>query len=146
MYGHDKATISVQIYKLLSSWFSLLMFCITIKDMSCLSKQIYFIYQERRRKQLLLILLLYLYIRKKSIIKRKHRHWVHDIFKQRKIYGAHNHLMKDLELDKEHFMKYFRLSKAQFVYVYEKIREDIVKYGVSRESISTRQRLAICLR
>ena len=54
--------------------------------------------------------------------------------------------MTDLELDEEHFMKYFRLSKSQFEYVHKKIQEDIVKHGISRESISTRQRLAICLR
>ena len=115
--------------------------------MAFLSKLICFAYQERRRKNLfLLTLLLYSYIRKKSVLKRKHRYWVHNIFKRRKIYGAHNHLMTDLELDEEHFMKYFRLSKSQFEYVLEKIQEDIVKHGISRESISTRQRLAIYLR
>ena len=78
--------------------------------------------------------------------KRKHRLWVHGIIKKRNQCGEYNHLVQELQLDGEKFKQYFRLSREQFAQVLFYVEADLVKYCMSREVISPRQRLAICLR
>jgi hypothetical protein len=73
--------------------------------------------------------------------------WVHPINRKRKFYGEYHHLMSDLEADSERFITYFRLSPEQFNEVLELVDSDIRKDDTNfRESISSRERLAICLR
>ncbi|KAG8323720.1 hypothetical protein J6590_001466 [Homalodisca vitripennis] len=74
-------------------------------------------------------------------------HWVHPINKKRRMFGEYHHLMHDLEADDEKFRTYFRLNKEQFDEVLDLIDQDIKKEDTTfRESITSRERLAICLR
>lgn len=73
--------------------------------------------------------------------------WVHPINKKRRLYGEYHHLMNDLELDDDRFRGYFRLDREQFAEVLSFIDEDIKKEDTNyREAITSKERLAICLR
>ena len=41
------------------------------------------------------------------VAKRKHRYWIHPILNKRKEYGAFYHLVRELEPDKEKYLKVF---------------------------------------
>ncbi|KAG8300817.1 hypothetical protein J6590_067088 [Homalodisca vitripennis] len=74
-------------------------------------------------------------------------HWVHPINQRREQCGEYHHLMKDLELDDDRFTKYFRLSKPEYEEILTLICNDISKKDTNyRRCISSRERLAICLR
>ena len=110
-------------------------------NMTCFSKLNYLLSRRRRKRRLLLALALYFHVTRNIRIRRQDRYWVHSIITRRRVYGAHNHLMCDLELDGEQFVSYFRLFKQQFEYVHNVIKDDIVKQNVSRETISPRHLL-----
>lgn len=74
-------------------------------------------------------------------------HWVHPINQRRRRYGEYHHLMQDLELDDERFRTYFRLTRNEFEEVLNLIDSDISKKDTNyREAISSKERLAVCLR
>lgn len=78
--------------------------------------------------------------------KREHRWWVHAILQGRREHGTYAHLVQELALDSAKFHQYFRMSKDQFGHVLGLVEERLTKRCLSREVISARQRLAICLR
>ena len=79
-------------------------------------------------------------------VQRTHRWWVHDILKKRKEHGAYYHLVKELNMDAERFQQYFRVTKDQFTYLEREVSPHLLKYCRTREVISPRERLALCLR
>lgn len=91
------------------------------------------------------LLLLCLLLRKKNR-KRKHRWWIHQIYQNRLQYGTFYHLIKELELDDDRFVKYFRLNKQQFKQVLLLVEPHLAKKNLTRQSISPKQMLAVCLR
>ena len=92
------------------------------------------------------ILLLYWYSTKRKV-KGKRRWWVHDIIQKRKEYGEYHRLVKELELDEERFYQYFRMSKDQFKLILDLVEPHITKTDTQlRDSITPRERLAICIR
>lgn len=79
--------------------------------------------------------------------KRKRRFWVHKINKNREKYGAFHVLMRELEADRSRYHMYFRMDKEQFDYLHNIIKDKIKKRNTTfRKCISTRERLAVCLR
>ena len=50
------------------------------------------------------------YAKRLRVAKRKHRFWIHPILNERKEYGAFYHLVRELELDEEKYIEYFRMS------------------------------------
>ena len=78
--------------------------------------------------------------------KRRHRWWVHPILQNRNQHGAYHHLVQELQLHEEKFQEYFRLSREQFAMVLWHVGPYLAKHSTSREAISPRQRLAICMR
>ena len=50
------------------------------------------------------------YAKRLRVVKRKHRFWIHPILNKRKEYGACYHLVRELELDEEKYIEYFRIS------------------------------------
>lgn len=84
--------------------------------------------------------------RKKNQVKRrKHRFWVHDIFKKRKEYGEFHHLFPDLLKDDAKFFQYFRMSQHKFFELLNKLRYS-KKYTPFREPVSCEERLALTLK
>ena len=53
------------------------------------------------------------YAKRLRVAKRKHRFWIHPILNKRKEYGAFYHLVRELELDEEKYIEYFRMSPQQ---------------------------------
>ena len=53
------------------------------------------------------------YAKRLRVAKRKHRFWIHPIFNKRKECGAFYHLVRELELDEEKYIEYFRMSLQQ---------------------------------
>ena len=53
------------------------------------------------------------YAKRLRMAKRKHRFWIHPILNKRKEYGASCHLVRELELDEEKYIEYFRMSPQQ---------------------------------
>ena len=53
------------------------------------------------------------YAKRLLVAKRKHRFWIHPILNKRKDYGAFYHLVRELELDEEKYIEYFRMSPQQ---------------------------------
>ena len=52
-------------------------------------------------------------MRKIQMSKRKHRFWIHNIIKKRKRFGVFYYLVKELQLDQNKYMEYFRMSSQQ---------------------------------
>ena len=77
---------------------------------------------------------------------RQHRFWVHPSLRGREQHGTYGHLVRELSLDAERFHQYFRMSEDQFGHLLGMMEEGLTKRCLSREAISPRQRLAICLR
>nr|CAI5840130.1 unnamed protein product [Callosobruchus analis] len=75
------------------------------------------------------------------------RYWVHEINQKRSMCGEYHTLYPDLLQDNERFHMYFRVTKTQFEEIHEFIQSDIHKKDTTfRRAISTKERLAICLR
>ena len=53
------------------------------------------------------------YAKRLRVAKRKHRFWIHPILNKRQEYGAFYHLVRELELDEEKYIEYFRMSPQQ---------------------------------
>ncbi|KAL0883304.1 hypothetical protein ABMA27_016715 [Loxostege sticticalis] len=88
------------------------------------------------------VLLLILALRHK-----KKKKWVHEINKKRLQYGEYHTLFGHLESDEDRFFQYFRMSRSSFEDLHEIIRLEILKQDTNyRLAITTRERLAICLR
>jgi ribosomal protein L4 len=78
---------------------------------------------------------------------KRERKWVHKVNMKRSEFGESNHLMKQLRQDEIKFKEYFRMSSNQFEQLLSLIEDGIEKKEVNlRESISTEERLALCLR
>ena len=87
------------------------------------------------------VLLLY------AVGNKRERKWVHELNMKRREFGEFHHLMKQLRQDEMKFEEYFRMSSNQFEQLLSLIKDDIEKKEVNyRESISTEERLALCLR
>ena len=78
--------------------------------------------------------------------KRKHNFWVHPILEKRKNFGVYYHLVEELALDTNKFSGYLRLNAAQLEEILTYVRPSLHKKTVTREPISEKQRLVICLR
>ncbi|XP_050311517.1 uncharacterized protein LOC126747069 [Anthonomus grandis grandis] len=77
--------------------------------------------------------------------KRKHIFWISNHLVERKQFGEFHKLIP--VLSDEQFKNYFRLSRAQFVEIHELIRFEIIKLNTNyRESVTTEERLGVCLR
>ena len=101
--------------------------------------------QVREDEEIAVVALAYNLIKKKKM-KRKHRWWVHQLNQRRKEQGAFENLVRELHDDEERFQQYFRLTRDQFCQVLNLVGRDLSKHCPTREVISPRQRLAICLR
>jgi hypothetical protein len=78
---------------------------------------------------------------------RKCRYWVHEVNKKWEEFGKYHCLIKDLEEDDEGFHMYFRMNKKQFNYRHNVMEGDIRKNNTRFcKAISSKQRLAVCLR
>lgn len=98
---------------------------------------------------LLRLLFINEYLRVERTRKRvnKRRYWVHEINKERETFGEYHTLLEKLESDGHRFFMYFRMSKVQFEEIHSIIECDIKKKHTRlRKPISTRERLAVCLR
>ena len=72
--------------------------------------------------------------------------WVHQSLKKRKSEGEFWTLFKELsdDDDKVKFYQYFRMSKAKFSYLLQKIEMDLTKINTTcREAIPGKERLAV---
>ncbi|XP_071055952.1 uncharacterized protein [Onthophagus taurus] len=79
--------------------------------------------------------------------KKKKSYWVHEINKKRNNFGEYHRLVKELEEYPKKFHMYFRMSKEQFEFVHDIIKNKIQKKSTQfRDPISTQERLAVCLR
>lgn len=66
---------------------------------------------------------------------------------KRKKEGEFHTLYKELVDDEERFYKYFRMSQYEFQTIITKISPVITKQNTKfREPLSTREKLAVCLR
>ncbi|KAG7175414.1 hypothetical protein Hamer_G001501 [Homarus americanus] len=75
--------------------------------------------------------------------KRK-RLWVYLSLKKRKCEGEFWTLYKELADDEAKFYQYFRMSKAKFNYLLEKIEMDLAKMNTNcREAVPPKERLAV---
>lgn len=81
--------------------------------------------------------------KKKSI----RRYWVHEALRKRKTEGEYWTLYKHLVDDEEKFVQYFRMTSFQFNEMLRKIKNNITKKNTNfRESLSPKEKLAVCLR
>ncbi|KAF0714885.1 protein ALP1-like [Aphis craccivora] len=79
--------------------------------------------------------------------KRKHRMWIHDIFKKRSQFGEYHTLFTDLLNDDVKFFQYFRMSHAKFKTLLDILSPHILRQNTTyREAIEPEQKLAVCLR
>lgn len=75
------------------------------------------------------------------------RYWVHPILRQRKRKGEFSTLYKELIDDETKFHRYFRMSPNEFHQLHEILKSDLTKQNTTfRESISSLEKLAVCLR
>lgn len=79
--------------------------------------------------------------------RKKRRFWVHEILKKRNIEGEFITLYRELIDDDTKFFQYFRMPKYKFCELLSIIEPVITKQNTTfRESISTKQKLCVCLR
>ena len=79
-------------------------------------------------------------------MQRRRRWWVHPILQLRREHGAYYRLVRELQLDNERFHQYFRMSREEFARLLQMTEGRIAKKKTQlRETISARQRLAICI-
>ncbi|KAL4720971.1 hypothetical protein ACJJTC_019231 [Scirpophaga incertulas] len=75
------------------------------------------------------------------------RYWIHDTLKKRKTEGEYWTLYRHLVEDEEKFFQYFRMSTYQFNMLLQKIENDISRRNTNfRECLSSKEKLAVCLR
>lgn len=80
-------------------------------------------------------------------LSRKKRTWVHDFIKRRKLYGEYNRLCRELESDEDRFFAYFRMTRNSFHFLHGLLCKEIEKQDTNyRQAITSRERLALCLR
>jgi hypothetical protein len=73
--------------------------------------------------------------------------WVHDIDMKRKEKGEFHHLVKGLEEHPNCYDKYFRMTKGEFNFLHDLIRDDIKTRNTQfREAVIMEEKLAVCLR
>ena len=78
---------------------------------------------------------------------KKRKTWLHKALKKRKSEGEYWTLYKELVDDDLKFYQYFRMSKAKFNYLLQRIEVDLTKMNTNcREAIPPSERLAVCLR
>jgi hypothetical protein len=77
--------------------------------------------------------------------RRKHRYWVHEIFRRRNEYGEFHHLFEDLKKDDAKFFLYFRMTPKKFYELLELLNFP-VKHSNFREVIGPEERLALTLK
>ena len=99
---------------------------------------------QEEEERLALMMMAYQIIKKKK--RRTHRFWVNPLILRTHRFGIFDILMEDWEGNEEKFKQFFRLSKAQFNEVLLLVEEDLQKHCLSREPVSPKKRLAICLR
>jgi hypothetical protein len=102
---------------------------------------------EDFEEDLLQILGTYMVLKRLKIKKITRRYWVHEINQKRSTCGEYHTLYPELLQDHERFHMYFRVTKTQFEEIHEFIKNEIHKKGTTfREAITTKERLAVCLR
>lgn len=85
------------------------------------------------------------------LLERKQRRkcWVHPINLERHFHGEYHTLIDLLEMgdNSDRFHMYFRMNKEQFENLHSLVEMNIKKINTTfRKAISTKERLAICLR
>jgi len=79
--------------------------------------------------------------------KRKHKMWIHDIFKKRSQFGEYLTLFTDLLNDDVKFFQYFRMSHAKFTTLLDIVSPHILRQNTTyRKAIESEQQLSVCLR
>lgn len=79
--------------------------------------------------------------------KTQRRYWIHESVRKRKTEGEYWTLYRHLVDDEEKFFSYFRMTSFQFNELLRKIENDITKRNTTfRESLSPKEKLAVCLR
>lgn len=79
--------------------------------------------------------------------KRKRSLWVHDLWKKRALEEEFLNLYNGLMDDEQKFYEYFRMTQYSFHILLRKIENNIKKQETHwRKPISSRERLAVCLR
>nr|CAD7456306.1 unnamed protein product [Timema tahoe] len=82
-----------------------------------------------------------------NTVARKKRVWVHQINLKRKEKGEFYHLVKELKEHPSRYEMYFRMTKEEFQFLHDLIKEDIITKNTQlREAITTEEKLAVCLR
>ncbi|XP_017881154.1 protein ALP1-like [Ceratina calcarata] len=83
-------------------------------------------------------------------VEREHsqrQHWVHPLWKTRAAEGEFATLFKGLIDHEEKFFEYFRMPRAGFAILFQKLEQQLRKKDTNwRNSISAEERLAVCLR
>jgi len=79
------------------------------------------------------------------------RKWVHEINQKRDTFGEFSHMFPDLcetDMTKDNrFFRYFRMNKANFDYLYKRVKSRIRKRDTNwRKAVHPKQRLALTLR
>ena len=74
-------------------------------------------------------------MRKIQLSKRKHRVWILNIIKKRKRFGVFYHLVKELQLDQNKYLEYFRMSSQQTELVWGFVGPLISKQYRIRENV-----------
>jgi len=78
--------------------------------------------------------------------KMKHM-WVYKCFRSRKSEGKYWILYKKLADEENNFYQYFKTSKHQIKYLFQKIEKDLKKKNTTfRQAVSPVEKLATCLR
>lgn len=82
-----------------------------------------------------------------QMMNKKRKVWTHNINKKRNEFGEFHHLFPDLLKDNSKFFQYFRMSQEKFYELLNHIKPLIEKQNTRfRRSISSEERLAVCLR
>nr|CAD7258206.1 unnamed protein product [Timema shepardi] len=82
-----------------------------------------------------------------NTVARRKRVWVHQINLKRKEKGEFYHLVKELREHLSRYEMYFRMTKEEFQFLHDLIKENIVtKNTQMREAVTTEEKLAVCLR
>ena len=100
---------------------------------------------HKRRIQLGILTVL-LQKREQTNTKRRHRFWVHEILKGRIEQGAFNNLVRELELDRNKYHEYFRMSSEKMEYILGLVGPRLARRVVVREPLDAKLRLVICIR
>jgi hypothetical protein len=71
---------------------------------------------------------------------------VHEILKGRIEQGAFNNLVRELELDRNKYHEYFRMSSEKMEYILGLVGPRLARRVVVREPLDAKLRLVICIR